>query len=106
MKLLIGIILSLVLFDVSASGSEGINDNTFLTDQRYPYKTLVHLSDKVLVKYSQVSEDSFTCNAKIITAGAFWETDEIRVDAENFVSDAFAACVEREIAKDILGQIL
>ncbi len=95
-----------MLFDVSASGGEEISETTFLTDQGYPYKTLVHRSDKVLVKYMQVSKDAFTCSAKIMKASTFWETDEKRVDADNFASDAFAACVDREIAKDILGQIL
>ena len=87
------------------TSAQEVNENTFLTDQDYPYQMLVRVTDKVEVHYTENGSDSINCSTRILRDDKEIITDAVETHRAQFVKDAMRACLPRNQAKLALKQV-
>lgn len=85
--------------------AQEVNENTFLTEQDYPYQMLVRVTDKVEVHYAENGADNVNCSLRILRGDKEIVTRDVETDRSHFVKDAMRACLPRAEAKLALEQV-
>ncbi|GGD58305.1 hypothetical protein [Lacimicrobium alkaliphilum] len=99
------ILLLLLTSHTPITLAQEVNQNTFLTEQDYPYQMLVRITDKVEVHYTENGSDSINCSTRILRGDKEIITDNVETERLLFVKDAMRACLPRGDAKIVLKEI-
>jgi hypothetical protein len=87
------------------TAAQDVNENTFLTDQDYPYRMLVRVTDKVEVHYAENGADNVSCSLRILRGNKEIITEDVEAHRSHFVKDAMRACLPRTQAKLVLKEV-